>query len=157
MELLSQLDSNEIQTWRALTENLLLPIDSFTVEDDFSVIDLDEDYDHQIGDSENLRMMTATNKMELHIVYQYIPLGNLEDLLQYYFRDEEKTSRTLTAAAQAVAAGHELSTEVCNYFGQQHLYNMSLDIGAELCDLAINLASFLLGRDLDEDSRLPDR
>ena len=60
MELLAQLDSNEIQTWRALTEKLLLPIDSFTVEDDFSVIDLDEDHGHQIGDSENLRMMTAT-------------------------------------------------------------------------------------------------
>ena len=60
-------------------------------------------------------------------MYEYLPLGSLEDLLVDYFRNEKTLQKTLKN-------GLEDTT-----FDKRQLYNLSLQLGAELCEIAMEL------------------
>lgn len=117
-----------------LDKRLLLPIETFQVVNKGS-LSFDQSEGCCLNDvtSEeedegisNFGEAADLPPVETWKVYPYVALGSLEDLLVDYFRSEARTTKTLGGSGSS-SSSLELD----------QLFNLCVNLGADLCDLAM--------------------
>ena len=109
-----------------MASKFFTPIETFDVFNDPDCSIAAEDFSNE---SENLPLV------ETWKVYPYIALGCLEDIFVNYFNHPRKSQKTLESAVKDIQARQD---------DKNQLYNLCLNLGAELCQVAENLSRHLL-------------